>query len=82
MACGTPVVVSNSSSLPEVVGDAALSVEAESTEELADAMVRLFEDSALRARSVAAGLEQARRFTWEAAAEKMLAVYHRLGDRG
>ncbi len=80
MACGTPVVVSNSSSLPEVVGNAALSVEAESTEELADAMVRLFEDSELRARSVAAGLEQARRFTWPAAAEKMLAVYRRLAQ--
>ena len=82
MACGTPVVVSNSSSLPEVVGNAALSVEAESTEELADAMVRLFEDSALRAGNVAAGLEQARRFTWQTAAERMLAVYRRLGDRG
>jgi len=82
MACGTPVVASNSSSLPEVVGEAALSVEAESTEELAAAMAKPFEDSELRDRMVAAGLEQSRHYTWRSAAEKMLAVYRRLGDRG
>ena len=80
MACGTPVVVSTSSSLPEVVGTAALSVEAESSEELAAAMTRLIEDSELRARMVSSGLEQSRGFTWQTAAEKMLAVYQRLAE--
>lgn len=78
MACGTPVVVSDSSSLPEVVGDAALSVPAESTEELAAAMALPFEDADLRKRMVAAGIRQAKLFSWRSSAEKMLAVYRRV----
>ena len=65
MACGTPVVASNASSLPEVVGDAGLLVTPEDTEALAEALERALEDSALRATLIARGQEQARRFTWE-----------------
>jgi len=79
MACGTPVVVSNSSSLPEVVGEAALMVEPEDTEGLADAMSTLLFDQDIRRRMVEAGLQQASGFTWRAAAERMLAIYRRLG---
>jgi glycosyltransferase involved in cell wall biosynthesis len=81
MACGTPVIVSDSSSLPEVVGDAALMVGAEATEELASAMARAFEDSELRQQMIARGLEQAKQYPWRASAAKMLAVYRRMGDR-
>lgn len=78
MACGTPVVVSDSSSLPEVVGDAALMVKAESTEDLANAMGLPFQDLDLRSRMVFRGTQQASTFTWRRSAEKLLAVYRRL----
>jgi len=78
MACGTPVVTSTSASLPEVVGEAALVVDPEDSEELAEALTRPLEDWELRARMVASGLQQSRQFTWEASARKMLKVYQRL----
>ena len=76
MACGTPVVVSDAASLPEVVGDAGLTVPAEDTEALADALERGLLDEALRARLRADGLARAAKFTWGAAAAALLTVYH------
>lgn len=65
MACGTPAIVSNVTSLPEVVGDAALLVDPHDTSQLADALVRLLTDRPLHARLRSAGLERARRFDWD-----------------
>lgn len=79
MACGVPVVASSSSSLPEVVGDAALLVDPTSVEGLAEAMARALADTELRRRMRTKGLDQAKRFTWRASAEKTLKVYRRLG---
>jgi glycosyltransferase involved in cell wall biosynthesis len=78
MACGTPVVVSDAASLPEVVGDAGLSVPAEDTAALADALERALLDEALRGRLRAAGLARAATFGWSAAAEAMLTVYRQV----
>lgn len=75
MACGTPVVCANNSSLPEVAGAAALMVDAADVPGLAGAMEELLVDSSLRERLVEQGFAQARRFTWEAAARRLLAVY-------
>ncbi len=75
MACGTPVVSADNSSLPEVVADAGLLVDAGSPEELAQAMAVLLLDEGLRARLIAAGHRQARRFTWQQAARQLLGVY-------
>jgi glycosyltransferase involved in cell wall biosynthesis len=75
MACGTPVVCADNSSLPEVAGDAALLVEATDTEALADAMHRLSRDALLREELISRGYEQARKFTWEKAARRLLHVY-------
>jgi glycosyltransferase involved in cell wall biosynthesis len=77
LACGTPAVVSNVSSLPEVVGDAALLIDPNSEEELAVALHRLLTDEALCASLRAKGLARARTFSWERAAEETLAVYER-----
>ncbi len=77
LACGTPAVVSNVSSLPEVVGDAALLIDPNNEEELAIALHRLLCDDGLRASLRAKGLARARTFTWERAAEETLAVYQR-----
>lgn len=81
MASGVPVVVSRSSSLPEVVGTAALMVDPESTEQLAEAMALSILDADLRKRMVTDGLLRAKQYSWRAAAERMLAVYRRLSNR-
>lgn len=75
MACGTPVVCSNNSSLPEAVGSAALLVDATDVDGLADAMARILGNASLRARLADLGRAQAARFTWIAAAEKLLKAY-------
>ena len=75
MACGTPTVVADTSSLPEVVGDAALLHSPTDHEALADAVLRLIEDEGLRRKLRERGLERAARFTWERAARETLAVY-------
>src|SRR5207253_1128524 len=69
MACGTPVICSNTSSFPEVAGDAALLVDPRDVEGLADALARVVEDDALRAMLRQRGPRQAAKFTWRATAE-------------
>jgi glycosyltransferase involved in cell wall biosynthesis len=78
MACGTPVVVSNTSSLPEVVGDAALQVDPSDVEGLTVAMWRVLCDATLRKKMIDKGLKRARQFSWRKAAEETLEVYRRL----
>ncbi len=75
MACGTPVVTSNRSSLPEAVGSAALQVEPEDNDALADAMARVLGNANLRMRLADLGRAQAARFTWKSAAAKLLEAY-------
>jgi len=65
MACGTPVVTSNTSALPEVAGDAALLVDPTSVEQIAHAMKCIMDDTSLRKRLRETGLQQAARFSWE-----------------
>jgi len=64
MACGTPVVTSRVSSLPEVVGDAAILVDPYSVEDIANGIYRVLSDEALRARLVSRGLERVLQFSW------------------
>lgn len=80
MACGTPVISSNTSSLPEVVGDAALLVDPHNIDQLADALIRLSEDEPLREELRQKGYKRAQQFTWEESARKMLAVYTKLNN--
>lgn len=78
MACGAPVITSNRTALPEVAGEAAILVNPEKADELADAIVRVLEDRTLRAELKARGFERARQFTWERAARGTLALYREL----
>ncbi|MBI5669845.1 MAG: glycosyltransferase family 4 protein [Chloroflexi bacterium] len=78
MACGTPVVTSNVSSLPEVAGDAALIINPYDVDELTDALRRLLDDSDLRQNLVERGQERARQFTWDASARHLRDIYTRL----
>jgi glycosyltransferase involved in cell wall biosynthesis len=78
MACGTPVVTSNISSLPEVVGDAALTVDPIDVDDIAGALDRGLDDTALRGQMRQLGLARAQSFTWEQAAAQLLGHYQRL----
>ena len=78
MACGTPTIVSNVTSLPEVVGDAALLVNPRDSEEIAVAMHRLLTDDALHAELCEKGLQRARTCSWEKAAQRTLDVYRQV----
>ena len=78
MACGTPVVCADNSSLPEVAGQAALLVDAGTPDALAEALYRVLVETDLRDHMVAAGREQAEKFTWPAAARQLLGVYDSL----
>ena len=78
MASGVPVVTSNVSSLPEVVGDAALSIAPEDTDALVAALYRGLQDQYWRAGAIAAGLERASQFSWERCVQQTIAVYQRL----
>jgi glycosyltransferase involved in cell wall biosynthesis len=75
MRCGTPVLTSTTSSLPEVAGAAALLVDPSRVEEIVSGMQQLARDSALRAELVRRGLEQAGQFTFKRTAEETLRVY-------
>ena len=78
MACGVPVVCSNASSLPEVAGDAALTIDPLDADALAEAMSRALADAALRKEMIDRGLAQAARFTWEKAARQLLGLFEAL----
>ncbi|HID62250.1 MAG TPA: glycosyltransferase family 1 protein [Anaerolineae bacterium] len=74
MACGTPVLCSNVSSLPEVAGDAALLIDPLDVKGMAEAMGRLLQDGKLRTQLVERGFRQVRQFSWERCARETLAV--------
>ena len=76
MACGVPVITSNTSSMPEVASNAALFVNPFDHNEIKDAMIRFFADSALRSEMKELGLKRAANFTWKSAAEQLLSIYN------
>jgi glycosyltransferase involved in cell wall biosynthesis len=80
MACGTPTIVSNVSSLPEVVNDAALLVDPDDWEEIAVAIHRLLTDDQLHAELRHKGLKRASCFSWRRTAEKTMEVYRMVAD--
>jgi len=75
MSAGTPVVASNTSSLPEVAGDAALLVEPKDVPGLAEAISQVLENPQLSADLRARGLKRAQEFTWKRTADETIAVY-------
>jgi glycosyltransferase involved in cell wall biosynthesis len=77
MACGTPVITASTSSLAEIAGGAAETVDPHDTEALSEAIVRLAHDGAWRQHLAACGLVRAREFSWTRTAREMLALYGR-----
>ena len=82
MACGAPVICSNTSSLPEVAGDAAVQVDPLDVQGLAAAMARALADETVRAGLRERGLLRAAEFTWERTARATLAVYRSALEAG
>jgi len=80
MACGTPVVVADRASLPEVVGCAGLLVNPDDADDIACALMRVLTEASLRDQMQELGLAQAARFTWERTARATLAVYQQVMD--
>jgi len=75
MACGTPVVCANNSSLPEVAGRSALQIIATDTVTLAEALHHMATDNSLRENAIAEGFIQAKKFNWPDAAKRLLEIY-------
>ena len=80
MAHGTPVVASNTSSLPEVVGNAALLVNPENVFEIRRGLQRALLDPVLRERMKQRGYEQAQRFSWTSSVSRILEIYREVAD--
>jgi glycosyltransferase involved in cell wall biosynthesis len=81
MACGTPVITSNVSSLPEVAGDAALLVDPRSEGELTQAMLRLAGNSDLKKTLSNLGMSRASQFSWTKTTDSTLAIYEKILSR-
>jgi len=80
MACGTPVIVSNTSSLPEVIGDAGLLIEPENVDAWAVALWRVFTDDTLRDELAQKALARSGYFSWERTARQTLDIYRQVVD--
>lgn len=78
MACGTPVLTSNTSSLAEVTGDAAVQIDPDNIEEMAEAMYELYRDEKRHEQLRQLGFKQARQYSWESAVRKLESVYERI----
>lgn len=79
-ASGTPVITSNTTSMPEVVGDAALTVDPTKTEQITNAMTQIASDPELRQDLIKKGNEQYKKFSWEKAARETLAVLKKVAE--
>jgi len=82
MSCGTPVIVADRASLPEIVGDAGLLADPDDPFTITRQMSRVLEDPALQALLSERGLRQAARFTWARTAQVTLSAYRRVLDEG
>jgi len=78
MACGTPTITSNVSSLPEVAGDAAILVEPTDVEGITQAILRIHQDTAFRQDLIDKGLARVKEFTWKKTAEKTASLYEKV----
>ena len=76
MACGTPVITSNTSSMPEIGGKDAILVNPEKSDQITEMMLRLETDNDFYERQRAVGLERAKLFSWRKTAENLLKLYH------
>ena len=79
MACGVPVITSNTSSMPEVAGQAAIIIDPYKPEEITAALLRITTDPLLKDDLIRKGFVQAAKFSWKSMAENVLQIYHEIG---
>jgi len=82
MACGTPTVTSNVTSLPEVVGDAAVTFDPHNVDELAAIIEKVLTDKELRQELSLRGLERVKQFSWDRSAKQTWEIYERFSGKG
>jgi glycosyltransferase involved in cell wall biosynthesis len=80
MACGVPVITSNTSSMPEIAGDAAAIIDPFKYQEITEALVNLTTNQDLRTQLINKGLERSKLFTWKRMAEEVLLIYKEIGN--
>lgn len=80
MACGVPVITSNTSSMPEVAGTAAFIIDPFKPEEITTALIRILNDNELNSDLIRKGYEQAAKFSWKAMAQSVLEIYREIGS--
>ena len=78
MACGLPVITSNVSSIPEVVGNAAVLVEPMDIQTISESVVRLKQDSIYSQKLISQGFMRAKQLTWKKSAEHLVSIYEQL----
>jgi len=80
MACKIPVITSNTSSMPEIAGDAAFIINPFQPEEITSAMIKLTSNKVLKEEMTQKGILQAAKFSWKSMAENVLEIYHEIGE--
>ena len=75
MACGTPVITSDTSSLPEVVGDAGIMIDPHDVDLMAEKIYEVLNNGTLKERLVKKGIKRAKLFNWNKSAEQTLKIY-------
>lgn len=80
LACGCPVVASNTGSIPEIVGDAAILIDPNNTQEFSQSIIRLLQDNALNKLYKERGFERAKNYSWERAAFQTLQIFNHVLD--
>jgi glycosyltransferase involved in cell wall biosynthesis len=78
MACGVPVITSNTSSMPEIAGNAALIIDPFKPEQITNALIQITNDQALKKQLIERGLQQSAKFSWKAMAKDVLEIYKRI----
>ena len=78
MACGTPIVTSNTSAMPEVAGQGAILINPENPQEIADALLKLGNDVIFYQEQVVYGLERVKQFSWKNTAEEYVKIYNKI----
>lgn len=78
MACGTPIVTSNTSAMPEVAGQGAILINPENPQEIADALLKLENDVIFYQEQVVYGLERVKQFSWKNTVEEYVKIYNKI----
>jgi len=75
MSCGVPVITSNTSSMPEIAGDAAMIIDPFKPEQITDALIQITKNQSLKKQLIERGLQQSAKFSWKAMAKDVLGIY-------